>query len=165
MSSFPVDHYGFVTHSIPDARAVWCTLLGFAPDGPEVLDPEQRVSIQFLRHDGRPDFRIELLAPCDPASPVMKLAKTGGGLHHVCIRVATLDGFAEQIARTPLVPVRAPKPAPAFGGRKVAFAYLTGLGLIEFVESAGAPALAAFAHPSFGELRTSFRTFLRQAAP
>src|SRR5262245_21619175 len=160
MTSFLVDHYGFVTHSIPNACAVWCKLLGFSPDGPEVLDPEQRVRIQFLSHDRRPDFRIELLAPSDPASPVMKLARAGGGLHHVCVRVATLDEFAEQIGKTPLVTVRAPTPAPAFGGRKVAFAYLTGLGLVEFVESAGAPTLAAFTDPSFGELRTSFQTFL-----
>jgi methylmalonyl-CoA/ethylmalonyl-CoA epimerase len=160
MNSFSVDHYGFVTHSIPDACAMWCKLLGFSPDGPEVLDPEQRVRIQFLSHGRWSDFRIELLAPCDPASPVMKSARAGGGLHHVCVRVATLDEFAEQIAKTPLVPVSAPTPAPAFGGRKVAFAYLTGLGLLEFVESAGAPTFAAFTDPSFGELRASFRTFL-----
>jgi len=160
MSSFLVDHYGFVTHSIPSACAVWCKLLGFALDGPEVLDPEQRVHIQFLSHNGNPDFRIELLAPCDPASPVMKLARAGGGLHHVCVRVATLDQFAEQIGKTPLVPVRAPTPAPAFGGRKVAFAYLTGFGLVEFVESAGAPMLGAFADPSFADLRTSFQKLL-----
>jgi len=160
MTSFSVDHYGFVTHSIPDACAVWCKLLGFTPDGPEVLDPEQRVRIQFLSHGGRPDFRIELLAPSDSASPVMKSARAGGGLHHVCVRVATLDEFAEQIARTPLVPVRAPTPAPAFSGRRVAFAYLTGLGLLEFVESAGAPTLATFSDPSFGELRASFQKFL-----
>jgi methylmalonyl-CoA/ethylmalonyl-CoA epimerase len=160
MTSFAVDHYGFVTHSIPGACAVWCGLMGFVLDGPEVLDPEQRVRIQFLSHGGRPDFRIELLAPSEPASPVMKSARAGGGLHHVCVRVATLDEFAGQIGKTPLVPVRAPTPAPAFGGRKVAFAYLAGFGLLEFVESSGAPALAQFADPSFGELRTSFQKFL-----
>jgi methylmalonyl-CoA/ethylmalonyl-CoA epimerase len=157
MTSFLVDHYGFVTHSIPDACAVWCRLLGFVPDGPEVLDPTQRVRIQFLSHGGRPDFRIELLAPSDPGSPVMKSSRAGGGLHHVCIRVATLDEFAEQIGKTPLVPVRAPTPAPAFGGRKVAFAYLTGFGLLEFVESADASALAEFTDPSFSNLRTGFQ--------
>lgn len=160
MSSFVVDHYGFVTHSIADASAVWCKLLGFAPDGPEVFDPAQRVRIRFLSHQGRPDFRIELLAPSDPASPVMKTARAGGGLHHVCVQVATLDEFAEQIGSTPLVPVRAPTPAPAFGGRKVAFAYLSGFGLLEFVESAGAPPLSTFADPAFGELRASFQRFL-----
>ena len=159
MSSFVVDHYGFVTHNIPDACAVWCRLLGFALDGPEVLDPEQKVHIQFLTHAGRPDFRIELLAPSEPASPVMEAARAGGGLHHVCVCVATLDEFAEQIGKTLLVPVRAPTPAPAFGGRKVAFAYLTGFGLLEFVESKGAPSLAAFNDPSFGGLRASFQKF------
>jgi len=159
MNTFVVDHYGFVTHSIPDACAVWCRLLGFALDGPEVLDPEQRVHIQFLTHAGQPDFRIELLAPSEPASPVMKSARAGGGLHHVCVRVATLDDFIEQIGKTPLVPVRAPTPAPAFGGRKVAFAYLTGFGLLEFVEGVGAPPLAAFTDPSFGSLRASFQKF------
>jgi methylmalonyl-CoA/ethylmalonyl-CoA epimerase len=159
MTAFLVDHYGFVTHSIPDACAVWCKLLGFVADGDEVLDPAQRVRIQFLSYRGQPDFRIELLAPSDPGSPVMKSARGGGGLHHICVRVATLDEFAEQIGRTPLVPVRAPIPAPAFGGRKVAFAYLTGFGLLEFVESAGAPALAEFSDPSFSNLRTSFQKF------
>jgi methylmalonyl-CoA/ethylmalonyl-CoA epimerase len=159
MSSFIVDHYGFVTHNISDACAVWCRLLGFALDGPEVLDSEQKVRIQFLAHMGRPDFRIELLIPSEETSPVMKLAKAGGGLHHVCICVAALNEFAEQIAKTPLVPVRAPTPAPAFGGRKVAFAYLTGFGLLEFVESKDAPSLAAFNDPSFDGLRASFQTF------
>jgi methylmalonyl-CoA/ethylmalonyl-CoA epimerase len=157
MNSFPVDHYGFVTHNIPDACAVWCRLLGFAPDGPELLDPEQKVHIQFLTHSGRLDFRIELLAPSEPASPVMKPARAGGGLHHVCVCVATLDDFSDQIGTTPLVPVRTPTPAPAFGGRKVAFAYLTGFGLLEFVERKDAPSLAAFNDPSLGGLRSSFQ--------
>ena len=158
MSFFVVDHYGFVTHNISEASAVWCRLLGFAPDGPEVFDPEQKVRIQFLAKGGRPDFRIELLAPSEPASPVMRMAKAGGGLHHVCVCVATLDEFEELTGKLPLVPVRAPTAAPAFGGRKVAFAYLTGFGLLEFVESAGAPSLSAFNDAAFDNLRSSFRT-------
>lgn len=156
MTTFVIDHYGFVTHNIPAARMIWCDVLGFSVDGPEVLDNHQKVLIQFLCRDGQPDFRIELLAPVDSNSPVMRSAKSGGGLHHICVRVQTLDGFAEKLRETTLSSVSAPAPAPAFGGRKVAFAYAPGFGLLEFVESAGAPDLASFAHPLLSDLRASF---------
>lgn len=156
MTTFVIDHYGFVTHNIPAARAVWCDVLGFSVDGPEVIDTHQKVLIQFLRRDERPDFRIELLAPLDSSSPVVRSAKSGGGLHHICVRVLTLDGFEKELRETALVFVSAPAPAPAFGGRKVAFAYAPGFGLLEFVESADAPDLASFSHPLLEELRASF---------
>lgn len=84
----------------------------------------------------------------------------------MCIRVRTLDEFAETLRETALVPVSAPAPAPAFGGRKVAFAYATGLGLLEFVENCGAPDLADFVHPLLTELSASFVEVLPfKAAP
>lgn len=156
MNSFVIDHCGFVTHNIPAARTVWRDILGFSAVGPEILDTHQKVLIQFLSRDGQPNSRIELLAPLDSSSPVMKCARSGGGLHHICVRVHTLDEFAEKLRETALVPVCAPAPAPAFGGRKVAFAYTPGFGLLEFVESAGAPDLSNFAHPLLNELRASF---------
>ena len=166
MKTFAIDHYGFVTHNIPAARTVWRDVLGFSAIGPEILDTHQKVLIQFLSRDGQPDFRIELLAPLDLSSPVMTCARSGGGLHHVCVRVQTLDEFAEKLRETALVPVRAPAPAPAFGGRKVAFAYTPGFGLLEFLESADAPDLTDFAHPLLSELSTSFLKVLPyQAAP
>ena len=156
MNYFVIDHCGFVTHNIPAARAVWRDILGFSVVGPEVVDTHQKVLIQFLSREGQDDSRIELLAPLDSSSPVMKCAKSGGGLHHICVRVQTLDDFAEKLRQTTLAPVSAPAPAPALGGRRVAFAYTPGFGLLEFVESAGAPDLTNFAHPSFNELRVSF---------
>lgn len=160
MKSFAIDHYGFVTHNLSAVRTLWCGLLGFSVDGPEVLDPHQQVLIQFLRRNGQQDFRIELLAPSKTNSPVMRTAKSGGGLHHVCIRVQTLDEFGERVREIDLVSVRAPAPAPALGGRKVAFAYAPGLGLLEFLESSDAPDLSNFTHPLFSELRASFLKFL-----
>lgn len=140
-SIFPIDHYGFVTHSIKDASGIWRGM-GFVHDGPEIIDHAQKVRIQFLRGDGP---RIELLSPTDKESPVFAASRRGGGFHHVCLRVASLDRFADVIDRTPFVPVQWPLEAPAFGGRKVAFAYRNGFGLVEFVEFDGAPPLAAFA--------------------
>jgi methylmalonyl-CoA/ethylmalonyl-CoA epimerase len=160
LKAFAIDHCGFVTHSIPAARTVWRDVLGFNPVGPEIVDTHQKVLIQFFSRDERPDSRIELLAPLDSSSPIMNCMRSGGGLHHICVRVRTLDEFAEKLRETALVVVSAPVPAPAFGGRKVAFAYTPGFGLLEFVESADAPDLANFAHPALSELRASFRKVL-----
>ena len=80
--------------------------------------------------------------------------------------VRTLDEFADKLRETALVPVSAPAPAAAFGGRKVAFAYTPGFGLLEFVESTEAPDLIEFAHPLLSELRASFMKVLPfKAAP
>lgn len=138
--------------------------MGFSVDGPEIIDAHQQVSIQFLSRPGQLNFRIELLAPSTLTSPVMRSTKSGGGLHHLCVRVRTLDEFALVIRETAMVSVSAPAAAPAFGGRKVAFAYAPGFGLIEFVESADAPDLADFMHPSLSELRASFKKALPSEA-
>jgi len=156
LNAFVIDHYGFVTHNIPAAKRVWCEVLGFNAAGPEFIDTYQKVLIQFLCRDQQTDSRIELLAPLDSSSPVMKSARSGGGLHHICVRVQTLDGFAEKLRETALIPVRPPAPAPALEGRKVAFAYTPGFGLVEFLENPDSPDLAKFMHPLLADLRASF---------
>ncbi len=119
----------------------------FRMSEPVVTDEAQGSLIQFLS-TGRPDEpRLELIQPLGEDSPAQAQALRGGGLSHICFRVLALDGFEEWCHASRITPVREPIPAPAFGGRRVAFGFRPGLGLVEFVECEGAAALSSLSLP------------------
>ena len=62
-------------------------VLGATVTAPQAL-PEHGVTVVFIE---LPNTKIELLEPLGDASPIASfLAKTGGGMHHVCYEVEDL---------------------------------------------------------------------------
>jgi len=110
-----VAHIGIAVTSIPEALAFYRDVLGLSPGNPETADGSTIVSLHFGPVD------VELLEPTDPGSPVAKfLAKRGPGIHHVCYRVADLDGT---LARCKKAGYRLIDETPrrGAGGRRIAF--------------------------------------------
>jgi hypothetical protein len=155
------DHIGLVTHSVQETGQVLSLLSSFKQIGPPILDAHQGVSLCFLTDPDRPFPRLELLEPSSRDSPVWRRMSEGGGLHHMCFQVESLDGYDELLHRTGLTAVSAPALAPAFGNeRRVAFVQSPGVGLLEFVETRGAPALKQIEHLSLRSLKRSFLSAL-----
>ena len=103
-------------------------------DGETILDPHQQVSVTFLRGKNPADPLVELVEPAGDSSPVLSFLKRGGGLHHVCYVVDSLEAQLEDCrARRSLV-VRPPLPAAAFGGRRIAWVYTKNKLLVEYLE-------------------------------
>jgi len=129
-----LDHVGVVVSSVSDAAREYVQLLGAVIEGPVIRDPIQKVDIQFLRlPDGT---RVELIQPCSPDSPAKRALEKGGGINHLCFEVPDLQSAIDAAVASHAYPVCPPTPAPALGGRKVAFLVKKHIGLIEFVESA-----------------------------
>lgn len=124
-------HVGVAVRSIRDAVASYSQTLGARVESETIHDPEQGVRICFVKLG---DLRIELLEPAAEPSPVDGVLKRGVAIYHVCYEVDNLDDALSRVSEHGHPIVSPPKPAAAFGGRRVAFFTCRGL-LIELVES------------------------------
>lgn len=126
-------HVGFVVSSIGEAVAGFSTSLEANWDGVIVFDANQQARVTFLQRTPQ-DPLFELIEPAGENSPVVGFAKKGGGLHHVCYVVKSLDAQLEACRSRRSLVVRAPMPAAAFGGRRIAWVYTRNKLLIEYLE-------------------------------
>lgn len=127
-------HVGFVVRSIAQTIEGFVSSLGAHWDGVIVDDPAQKVRVTFLQSRNAADPLFELIEPAAEDSPVTAVVKKGGGIHHVCYVVGSID---EQLARCQqqrAILIRRPTPAVAFGGRKIAWVYTRNKLLIEYLE-------------------------------
>jgi methylmalonyl-CoA/ethylmalonyl-CoA epimerase len=129
-----VHHVGIVVPDVAEACTMYCETFGYRPEGPVVLDPLQRVKIQFLL-DPTGGGRVELLEPAGPGSPVAQALKKGGGLNHLCYVVDDIEGTLAALEREGAVVVAPPVPACAIRFARVAFLFTEALGVFEIVES------------------------------
>ena len=82
-----LNHVAIAVRDLDSEARRYRDVLGASVTAPRVL-PEHGVRVVFI---DLPNTRIELLEPLDEASPITAfLAKTGGGLHHVCYEVDDL---------------------------------------------------------------------------
>ena len=120
----------------PDHAVCFLGGLGYAVAQP-VFDPEQNVNLIMCRHSAAmPD--IEIIYPAAGRSPVDTLVerRPDGIVYHVCYvtadLAASLAGLEERGLRA--VCVAEPAPAILFGGRRVSFWNIVGIGLCEIIE-------------------------------
>jgi methylmalonyl-CoA epimerase len=126
-----LDHVGFAAADLAAAVALFREVLGGRP-GPVFEDPLQRVRVCFVEHPGG---RVEIVAPLGDASPIASVLAAGGGAYHLCYEADDLDAEGERLRGAGFVPVGAPCPAVAFGGRRIWFLFHPIARLIELVEA------------------------------
>jgi methylmalonyl-CoA/ethylmalonyl-CoA epimerase len=127
-------HFGFVVPSIHDTAPSFVDSMALDWDGHVIHDPNQCVLVTFLRSRNPADPLVELVEPADGNSPVLSFLKRGGGLHHVCYVVDSLEKQLEDCRARHCLVVRPPLPAAAFGGRRIAWAYTKNKLLVEYLE-------------------------------
>jgi methylmalonyl-CoA/ethylmalonyl-CoA epimerase len=135
--------------AVPDPEPVREVLaaLGLDQTTPFVDDPIQRVAASFVDLGTEADVHLEFLRPSAKNSPIDAfLAKTGGGLHHICLEVDDLSRAREVLSRRGLEPVSPEAPCQGmdqtFGDRaagpaRIAFWLVNGRLLIELLERRG----------------------------
>lgn len=126
-----IDHIGIAVRSLDEAVPLYARLLGQNPRGEETV-PGERVRVSVFALEGP---AIELLEATGPESPIAKyIARSGPGIHHVCLAVPDV-GAAIQEAETLGARVVPPGIRIGAGGREVAFLHpgSTGGVLIELV--------------------------------
>jgi catechol 2,3-dioxygenase-like lactoylglutathione lyase family enzyme len=109
-----------------------------------VFDGAQNVHLIMCTHEAMP--AVEIISPGSGATPIDGyLARQPNGLiYHACYACPDL---AESLARFEAAGIAAicvsePTPAILFGGRKVSFYNILGVGLIELIDTEGKPAAA-----------------------
>ena len=128
-----IDHIGYAVKRIDRALTAF-QKLGFEFE-PVIDDTDRNVKLAFGDKDG---YRIELVAPMDKKqeSPVDQyLSNAVGTPYHICYESENLDAEIEELAKQGFKVVIEPRPAVAFGGRRVVFMMNIGFGLMEIVEA------------------------------
>ena len=131
-------HVGFVVPSIQAAVERIAHATGSTWDGNIVHDPTQRVRVTFLRDHLAMTPSIELVEPASEDSPVGRFLEKGGGLHHVCYEVDSLEDQLAHCRTAGILPISRPAPAPAFDGRRIVWVFTPEGLLVEYLER-GAP--------------------------
>jgi methylmalonyl-CoA/ethylmalonyl-CoA epimerase len=127
-------HIGMVVDSIERTALSVARSLGATWDGKTFSDPLQVVRVTFLSGRSPQDPMIELVEPDGERSPVINFLKRGGGLHHLCYEVKTLEAQLEFIRSIGGLIVKPPLPAVAFGGRRIAWVFTKDSLLVEYLE-------------------------------
>jgi methylmalonyl-CoA/ethylmalonyl-CoA epimerase len=127
-------HIGCVVDSIENRIESYKTSLGSVSVSPVFADPIQRSRVVLLDLPGPGAARVELIEPAEPDSPVAQFLKKGGGLHHLCYEVDDLQGQILWMKSQRAVLIRSPRPAVAFGGRRIAWMRTPDSLLIEYLE-------------------------------
>jgi len=127
-------HVGYVVSSIAESIERWQTAVSSISISETFDDPIQRARVIFL--DLPPDgaAKLELIEPLGSDSPVAKFDQRGGGLHHLCFEVDDVDEQIRRMRILKAILIRHPKPAVAFGGRRIAWMQTRERLLVEYLE-------------------------------
>ena len=127
-------HLGCVVPSIATVADTFAASISATWDGQIIHDPLQRVRVAFFKPVDRRNPVYELVEPAGDDSPVTNFLKKGGGLHHVCYEIDDLELGLKEAQSSGFVIVSPPKPAVAFGGRRIAWIYSKDGLLMELLE-------------------------------
>jgi methylmalonyl-CoA/ethylmalonyl-CoA epimerase len=130
-----IHHIGFVVDSIERSGKRFAESLALCWNQKVFFDSLQKVNITFMKSADQTDPQIELVEPCGDDSPVRPFLLKGGGLHHLCYEVQSLETQLEISCSQGSKLVRPAMPAVAFDGRRIAWIYSKERLLIEFLES------------------------------
>ena len=127
-------HLGCVVPSISTVAEAFAASISASWDGHIIHDPLQRVRVAFFRPADARNPVYELVEPAGDNSPVTNFLKKGGGLHHVCYEIDDLELGLKEASGAGWLMVSPPKPAVAFGGRRIAWIYSKDRLLMELLE-------------------------------
>ncbi len=127
-------HVGYVVASIAAVAKSLATSLGADWDENIIHDPLQEAHVTFMRCGGPDAPAMELVEPAGDSSHLHKFVAKGGGLHHVCYEVDSLERQLEHSRAAGCLVVKNPLPAVAFGGRRIAWVYTRQKLLVEYLE-------------------------------
>lgn len=135
LAGYPLDHVAIAVNDLEEAKRPYL-LLGMEPIEQELV-PDQGVKVLMLSMESQ---RLELLEPTSDESPVARfLAKRGPGLHHVALRVRSIEAEIERLKSRGAL-FTSDEPRPGAGGSRVIFLHprWTGGVLVELVERGAA---------------------------
>lgn len=126
-------HIGYVVPSIAESLVRWRATLSVVSVSESFEDEIQRARVLFLTFASGGTL-LELVEPLTADSPVARFLQKGGGLHHICFEVDDLEEQIRHVKAQQALLIRHPKPAIAFGGRRIAWMMTRDKLLVEYLE-------------------------------
>jgi len=134
-----IDHLAIAVRDVEQAADRLCSMFGYARATTKVTNTRQDVNVLFLRKSG--SLELKLIEPASAASPLWEFVRKGGGLHHVCFKVADVAEACTDLSARGARLLASPQPGEAFDDGLIAFLY-AGLGLnVEVIATDGRRAL------------------------
>ena len=116
-----IDHLGIVVTSIEEGISHWENVFGYRQMTDVVVNSRQKVKVVFLAKEQ--SITVKLIEPVDETSPAYRLAKRGGGLHHLCFKCENIDRQIDQLTQKGLRVLSQPAPGEAFENENIAFIF------------------------------------------
>jgi len=116
-----IDHIGIVVKSIKKGIQHWQDVFGYKQMTEIVTNTRQKTKVVFLCKDD--SLQVKLIEPTDETSPIFKIAKKGGGLHHLCFKCDNIDKELDNLTKKRLRVLAASQPGEAFENENIAFLF------------------------------------------
>lgn len=127
-------HLGVVVASISAVAEEFAAAMSASWDGQIIHDPLQQVRVTFFKPFDTRNPVFELVEPAAEDSPVTNFLSKRVGLHHICYEIDDLESSLKAARISGFFIVSNPKPAVAFGGRRIAWVTSKQRLLMEFLE-------------------------------
>ena len=128
-------HIGFVVQNLTASMPGFVRSLGASWDGEIFVDLHQKVRVAFLVTQPG-NAKVELVEPNTEDAPVVRFLKERGeALHHLCYEVDDLERSLQIMRSRGAIIAKRPKPAVAFGGRRIAWVLTAEKLLLEMLEA------------------------------
>ena len=114
-----IDHIGIVVKSIKDGINYWEQVFGYRRMTEIVTNTRQKVKVVFLMKEN--SLLIKLIEPTDDTSPIYRIARKGGGLHHLAFKCKEIGEEITRLKNLGLRVVTNPEPGEAFDNNEIAF--------------------------------------------
>lgn len=114
-----IDHIGIVVKSIEEGISYWEKVFGYKQMTETVINKRQKVKVVFLTKQN--SLLIKLIEPTDETSPVFRIARKGGGLHHLAFRCKEINEEIVRLKDLGLRVITNPEPGEAFENNQIAF--------------------------------------------
>jgi methylmalonyl-CoA/ethylmalonyl-CoA epimerase len=129
-ASLTFHHVGLACESLAIEVAAHRTL-GFREEGAPFEDSTQRIRGQFMVNAG---FRVELLEPLGPDSPLAGSLRRGVKMYHQAFLTSKIRESIDALVEDGALLLSAPCSAVAFDGREIAFLILQTALVVELIQ-------------------------------
>lgn len=131
MHHLKVHHLGYLVKKRDAAKKAF-EALGYAVESDWVRDEARGIDICFMTMDS---LRVELVCPFTKDSDVSSLlSRIKNSPYHICYETPSIADEMPLLRAEGYLPIKESAPAPACGGRNVAFFLHPALGMIELLE-------------------------------
>lgn len=114
-----IDHICFAVKNLGEGIAYWENVFGYRQMTEVVQNSLQKVKVVFLCKGD--SVLVKLIEPAEDNKSLINFVNKGGGFHHLCFRVADMEGQLEDLKGKGLLTLVPPQPGEAFNNHDIAF--------------------------------------------